>query len=151
MRLTIYTDYSLRVLLYLTTLTENERTNIKDIADAYGISKNHLMKVILHLGKLGLIETTRGRNGGLRLALQPSDIKIGSVVRQTEDDLNVEYVNKEQNECSLSPVYNLRSILSQALQAYLKVLDQYTLADLSENHSLLKELLQINVGGKPKA
>ncbi|WP_332699397.1 Rrf2 family transcriptional regulator [Halalkalibacter lacteus] len=143
MRLTIYTDYSLRVLIYLTTLSENERTNIKDIANAYGISKNHLMKVILQLGKLGLIETTRGRNGGLRLAVKPSDINIGSVVRQTEDDFNiVECFSKEQNKCSISPVCSLKGVLHQALMAYLDVLDQYTLADLTTNGSLLKELLQ---------
>ncbi|WP_227935094.1 Rrf2 family transcriptional regulator [Alkalihalobacillus deserti] len=145
MRLTIYTDYSLRVLIYLSTLSENEKTNIKEIATAYGISKNHLMKVIFQLGKLGLIETTRGRNGGIRLALEPNEINIGSVVRHTEDDLNiVECFNPEQNTCAISPVCKLKGVLDQALKAYLEVLDHYTLADLTKNQSLLKQLLQQN-------
>lgn len=145
MRLTIYTDYSLRVLLYLTTLSDIEKTSIKEIATAYDISKNHLMKVIYRLGKLGLIETIRGRNGGIRLALKPSEINIGSVVRHTEDDFNmVECFNPEQNTCAIAPACKLKGVLHQALMAYLQVLDQYTLADLTQNQSLLKELLQKN-------
>jgi Rrf2 family nitric oxide-sensitive transcriptional repressor len=143
MKLTIYTDYSLRVLIYLTTLSKTEKTNIKEIAGAYGISKNHLMKVIFQLGKLGLIETIRGRNGGIRLAVDPSEINIGAVIRHTEDDMHiVECFNLEQNTCVISPACKLKAVLHQALTAYLEVLDQYTLADLTNNQSLLKELLQ---------
>jgi len=89
MRLTQYTDYSLRVLLYLGVRDNNKLSNIKEIAEAYNISKNHLMKIIHELGKLGLIETIRGRNGGIRLAQLPKDINIGKVVRQTEEDFHM--------------------------------------------------------------
>lgn len=151
MKLTIYTDYSLRVLIYLTTLSENEKTNIKEIAEAYSISKNHLMKVIYQLGKIGFIETTRGRNGGIRLALRPEEINIGTVVRHTEDDFNlVECFNPEHNTCAISPACKLKGVLQQALKAYLEVLDQFTLADLTHNQSLLKELLQQDKGDIPK-
>lgn len=89
MKLTNYTDYSLRVLIFLATKNSNELVNIKDIADSYSISKNHLMKVIYELGKLGYVETIRGRNGGIRLGKAPELINIGEVIRHTEDDFNI--------------------------------------------------------------
>lgn len=82
MRLTLYTDYSLRTLIYLAAMNQNRLCNIQEIADAYKISRNHLMKVIHNLGKLGYIETIRGRNGGFKLAKQPNEINIGELVRQ---------------------------------------------------------------------
>ncbi|MFK2826143.1 Rrf2 family transcriptional regulator [Bacillus sp. B190/17] len=142
MKLTLYTDYSLRVLIYLASKPEEELSNIKEIAEAYQISKNHLMKVIHELGKLGLIETIRGRSGGIRLALQPEDINIGKVVRQTEDNFHlVECFNPDINSCAITSVCGLRHILYQALQAYLAVLDQYTLKDLTVNPTALRNLL----------
>lgn len=142
MRLTNYTDYSLRVLIYLASKEKKELSNIKEIADAYQISKNHLMKVTYELGKLNVIETIRGRNGGIRLAKDPADINIGYIVRQTEDDFNlVECFDPERNTCAISPVCTLRGVLSKALQAYFEVLDGFTLADLVKNKPLLVQLL----------
>jgi Rrf2 family nitric oxide-sensitive transcriptional repressor len=143
MRLTNYTDYSLRVLIYLATKPKNELSNIKEIAEVYNISKNHLMKVTYELGKMKVIETIRGRNGGIRLAHSPEDINIGEIVRKTEEDFHiVECFDSNHNQCILSPVCSLKHVLNHALQAYLAVLDQYTLADLVKNqHSLLEYFL----------
>ncbi|MBS2968076.1 Rrf2 family transcriptional regulator [Metabacillus sp. KIGAM252] len=145
MRLTNYTDYSLRVLIYLAAKDQEKLSNIKEIADVYGISKNHLMKVTYELGKMGLLNTTRGRNGGIRLALDPSDINIGAVVRKTEDDFNlVECFDPETNQCVISPVCGLKHVLNKALQSYLQILDGYTLADLVKNQRQLQEVLGTN-------
>lgn len=131
MRLTLYTDYALRVLIYLAAKENDELSSIREISDIYGISKNHLMKIIYKLGRMGVIETIRGRNGGIRLAMKPKDINIGEVVRQTEEDFRlVECFDPENNLCVISPVCGLRHLLNNALAAYLAVLDQYTLADL---------------------
>ncbi|MBM7649521.1 Rrf2 family nitric oxide-sensitive transcriptional repressor [Bacillus ectoiniformans] len=141
MRLTLYTDYSLRVLIYLGSKERSELSNIKEIAEAYGISKNHLMKVIHELGKMGIIETIRGRNGGIRLALPPEEINIGAVVRKTEDDFYlVECFNPDGNQCVITPVCGLKHVLFQALQAYLAVLDGYTLKDLAGDPAILRSL-----------
>ena len=143
-RLTVYTDYSLRTLLYLALRDADYLATIQEIADTYNISKNHLMKVTYELGKLGYIETIRGRGGGIRLAVDPSSITIGQVVRQTEDDFNiVECFNHEQNLCIISPACKLKHILYDAMQAYLNVLNQYTLADVAQNKDELLELLKI--------
>ena len=143
-RLTVYTDYSLRTLLYLAIRDSDYLATIQEIADTYNISKNHLMKVTYELGKLGYIETIRGRGGGIRLAMDPSSITIGQVVRQTEDDFNlVECFNHEQNLCIISPTCKLKHILYDAMQAYLNVLDQYTLADIAQNKDELLELLKL--------
>ncbi|EWH22358.1 nitric oxide-sensing transcriptional repressor NsrR [Bacillus haynesii] len=142
MKLTNYTDYSLRVLIFLATKNSNELVNIKDIADSYSISKNHLMKVIYELGKLGYVETIRGRNGGIRLGKAPELINIGEVIRNTEDDFNiVECFNGEKNNCILSPSCGLKHVLNKALSAYLDVLDQYTLQDIIVNQDHIRKLL----------
>lgn len=144
MRLTVYTDYSLRVLIYLGLRDRDELSTIQEIADNYNISKNHLMKVTYELGKLGLIETVRGRGGGIRLAKEPETIVIGEVVRQTEEDFHlVECFNPESNLCALSPECKLKFALHEALQAYLKVLDQYTLADVIVTKDTMRQLLGI--------
>ncbi|MBP3950821.1 Rrf2 family transcriptional regulator [Bacillus suaedae] len=138
MKLTSYTDYSLRVLIYLATKNSNELSNIKDIAETYGISKNHLMKVIYDLGKIGIIETIRGRNGGIRLAHSPADINIGELIRKTEDDFHiVECFDEDKNSCIISPVCGLKHVLQKAVSAYLDVLDGYTLEDLVKNQESL--------------
>lgn len=143
MRLTNYTDYSLRVLIYIGAKDREELSNIKEIADVYCISKNHLMKVIHQLGKNGYIETIRGRNGGFRLARPASKIVIGEVVRNMEEDFYLVECLHEDSHCIISPACKLRHILHQALQAYLHVLDQYTLADLIINKNDLKEMLKL--------
>jgi len=130
MRLTAYTDYTLRTLMYL-GMHRDRLVTIQDIADLHAISKNHLMKVVHQLGLSGIVETVRGRNGGLRLARDPADINIGKVVRETESDFFMaECFNTALNTCPLTPGCQLRSALSQATGAFLAVLDQVTLASI---------------------
>ena len=146
MRLTMYTDFSLRVLLYIGIKEKDELSTVQEISDAYDISKNHLMKVVHELGKHGLVETVRGRGGGIRLNLPPEEINIGEVVRKTEDDFHlVECFNCATNKCVITPVCRLKGVLHEALDAYLKVLDSYTLADFVENNEGLATILL----GKP--
>ena len=141
MRLTVYTDYSLRVLMYLGVRGPDHLATIQEIANTYQTSKNHLMKVTYDLGKYGYIETIRGRGGGIRLAMQPEDIVIGQVVRKTEEDFHiVECFNPGNNMCIISPECRLKNALHEALQAYLKVLDSYTLADVLVSKDTLFQL-----------
>src|SRR5699024_1737341 len=145
MRLTNYTDYALRVLIYLAVKDSDEKSTITEITEAYNVSRNHLMKVIHQLGRIGVIETTRGRGGGIVLAKQPEDITIGSIVRETEEDFHmVECFNSGANHCVLSPVCGLRSVLGEALAAYLAVLDKYTIADIIDQPLMFRSLLQID-------
>ena len=128
MRLTRYTDYALRTLIYV-GLHEPRQSSIAEIARAYGISENHLTKVVHQLGRLGLIRTIRGRGGGLRLARPPEEIVVGAVVRQTEDDLALVECFAGAG-CAITAPCRLRRALGEALAAFLAVLDRYTLADL---------------------
>ncbi|MDG5789740.1 Rrf2 family transcriptional regulator [Evansella sp. AB-P1] len=142
MQLTIYTDYTLRVLLFLSIQPESKRSNIKEIADFYKISSNHLSKVVYELGKLGVIETVRGRNGGIKLAKDPREINIGEIVRHTERPIHiVECFDDERNNCKISPACRLKGVLQEALNAYLAILDKYTLQDLLVNQDQLKEII----------
>lgn len=139
----MYTDYSLRVLIYLGTKEDGKLTTIQEISDAYHISKNHLMKVTFELGKAGFIETVRGRGGGIRLADRPENINVGTVVRRMEEDFHlVECFSSETNTCPISPICGLRGVLGKALHAYLAVLDEYNLQDLLFNKDALRELLR---------
>lgn len=148
-RLTVYTDYSLRTLMYLGVRGRENLVTIQEIADAYQISKNHLMKVTHDLGKHGYIETIRGRGGGIRLAVEPEQINIGEVVRKTEDDFHlVECFNPEGNLCKISPECRLKFALQEALKAYLAVLDTYTLADVLVSKDILSELFGITQTSK---
>lgn len=142
MRLTLYTDYSLRVLLYLGAKNPEELSTIQAISDAYGISKNHLMKVTHELGKMGYLETVRGRGGGIRLAMKPEDINIGQLVRQTEEDFYlVECFNPESVGCIISPVCTLKGALNKALHAYIAVLDEYDLSYFLKSKEQIAALL----------
>ncbi len=141
MRLTVYTDYGFRLLIYV-GLKKDALCTIQDVANAYGISKNHLMKVAYHLGRHGFIETVRGRNGGLRLARPASDIKLGDVVRALEDDLTmVECFAPQTNQCQIARVCGLRGVLGEALAAYMAVLDRQSLADLLRRTAPLEKIL----------
>lgn len=144
MRLTNYSDYSLRVLIFLSSEPREKLVNIKDIAEAYGISKNHLMKIIYNLGKMGYIETIRGRNGGIRLAKLPSEINIGEIIRKTEEDFNIVECFEHGNTCVITPVCSLKHVFNKALDQFLQVLDQYTLDDIVKNNAMLKDYLSIN-------
>ncbi|ODU49410.1 MAG: BadM/Rrf2 family transcriptional regulator [Thiobacillus sp. SCN 63-374] len=131
MRLTVYTDYALRTLMYLASHRDRLVT-ISEIADVHGISKNHLMKVVYQLGLTGMVETVRGRNGGLRLNREPADINIGEVVRNTETDFNMaECFDPSGNQCLYSPACALKDVLQSATAAYLSKLDKVTLATLT--------------------
>ncbi len=130
MRLTAYTDYTLRTLIYL-GMHRDRLATIQDIAELHGISKNHLMKVAHQLGLSGLVETVRGRNGGLRLRVEPELINIGAVVRHSESDFYMaECFSPEGSNCQLAPACALKGLLAGATAAYLKVLDGATLAGL---------------------
>jgi Rrf2 family nitric oxide-sensitive transcriptional repressor len=129
MRLTTFTDYTLRTLIYLAIRPEKLVT-IADIASAYDISANHLMKVVHQLALAGDIATVRGQRGGLRLARKPEAINLGEVVRRTEPDLELVACFGEAQRCTIQDGCVLQHALGDALQAFLSVLDGYTLADL---------------------
>ena len=141
MRLTSYSDYSLRLLMYV-ALKGPELVTIQEVADTYGISKNHLMKIAFDLGRHGFLETVRGRGGGLRLARRPEKIGLGEIVRATEEDFNiVECFDPATNTCAIIKPCRLKGALSRALNAYLAVLDEYTLGDLTARNPALERLL----------
>lgn len=130
MQLTRFTDYSLRMLIYL-ALNSDRLVTIAEIARSYGISQNHLMKIVHQLGSLGYLETVRGKGGGIRLARQPALINIGDVVRDTEEHMDiVECFNADFKDCPLLPACALKSILTDARKNFLATLDRYNLADL---------------------
>lgn len=130
MRLTDYTDYALRVLMYLGAQT-GRLVTIQEIADMHGISKNHLTKVVHRLGLAGLVATVRGRTGGIRLARDADQVMLGTVVRLTEPDFTmVECFDEQRNTCSLAPTCALRNVLGRATKAYLQELDQVSLASV---------------------
>lgn len=143
MRFTRYTDYALRVLMYLGRKGDDLST-IKEIASRYGISENHLMKVVHQLGRHGYITTIRGRQGGLRLAAAPDAINIGEVVRATEDDLRiVECFDSQVNTCPIAGVCGLAGMFDEALAAFLAVLDRKTLADVLGKSPGLGKVLEL--------
>jgi Rrf2 family nitric oxide-sensitive transcriptional repressor len=141
MRLTVYTDYALRVLMYLQVHPEPMPT-ISEIAKVHGISRNHLMKVVYDLGVAGYIETVRGKKGGLRLKRPAAGIGLGEVIRRTEPDMElVPCFAKTGGSCALTPACQLKLALHRARAAFMEVLDGYTLADLVQNRSVLSGLL----------
>lgn len=141
MQLTLYTDYSLRVLVYLGMRPDDQAT-ITEIAEAYGISRNHLVKVVHHLGQTGYVHTTRGKSGGIRLGMPVHKIIIGDVVRKTEPHMNLlECFDNEENTCPISAACALKQALYQARKAFLMVLDGYTLADVLGNSHQLEQIL----------
>lgn len=129
MRLTQYSDFSLRVLLYLGTHPDR-RCTIQEIADAYSISKNHLMKVVQQLVTRGFVRSTRGSGGGLVLSRSPEQINLGDVVRNMEPDFALVECQRSNNQCVITPVCPLPAILEDATDAFLGVLDGRTLGDL---------------------
>jgi Rrf2 family transcriptional regulator, nitric oxide-sensitive transcriptional repressor len=140
MRLTLHTDFALRVLIQA-GLSGGKLTTISDIAKSFDISKQHLMKVVNDLGQKGYLATVRGRNGGIRLMREPRNINIGQVVRDTEDKLDVIGCLERKDYCQIERVCVLRGALRDATEAFLKVLDGYTLADLIKPHKALSSLL----------
>jgi len=143
MKLTSFTDYSLRVLIYLGT-DPSRRATISEVATAFDISENHLMKVVHFLGQQGWLSNVRGKGGGMELALPPSDIVVGKVVRITEaGDVPAECFGSEPDNCPIARICRLRGVLNEAVNAFYTVLDGYTLADLVQNRAMLGKALQI--------
>ncbi len=130
MRLTLYTDYSLRVLLYLAA-SESGMATISEVADFYEISRNHLIKVVHRLGLKGYIQTTRGKNGGICLARPPEQISIGEVVKNTEPDLHLlDCFDKKTDHCVISSECRLKGLLYRAKDQFIRELEKATLADV---------------------
>ena len=141
MQLTRYTDYSVRVLMFL-GIQPDRLVTINELADTYEISRNHLVKVVHNLSRNGLIRTVRGKGGGMRLGREPSAINIGDVVRLTEKD--VEIIDCEGLDCRLLPGCKLKVALDRARDAFVEVLDGYTLADLIVSEDELLALLGLS-------
>ncbi|MEH2514035.1 Rrf2 family nitric oxide-sensitive transcriptional repressor [Nitrobacteraceae bacterium AZCC 1564] len=129
MRLTNFSDYALRVLLYA-AVRRDELITIEETAKVYGISKAHLMKVVNQLTRVGYLKAVRGRSGGLALAMRPNKIRLGDVVRATEPDFALVECFASGNRCRITPSCRLRGVLHEALGAFIATLDRYTLADL---------------------
>jgi Rrf2 family transcriptional regulator, nitric oxide-sensitive transcriptional repressor len=141
MKLTAFTDYSLRVLIYLAAQPER-RATIADVATSFEVSENHLTKVVHFLGKSGWLANVRGKGGGMELAMPPELIGVGNVIRGTEGvDMPAECFSADGSHCSIAPICSLRGVLGEALKAFYAVLDRYTLADLVRNRQSLAKVL----------
>jgi len=141
MHLTQFSDYSLRVAIYLACRPERA-VSVEEISRAFGISRHHLVKVVQTLTELKVVEAQRGRGGGMRLAMRPSDINIGWLIRSTEPHLNlVECFDNESNTCPIAPSCGLKRVLMHAQQAFLAVLDAHTLDQILTDQLELVHLL----------
>jgi Rrf2 family transcriptional regulator, nitric oxide-sensitive transcriptional repressor len=136
MQLTRYTDYAVRVLLHVGARDEGDLSSIGEIAEVYGISRNHLMKVVQDLGQAGFLTTVRGRGGGLKLGRPAGEITIGSIVRHTETGFDL----VDCSSCIIAPACSLPKIVNEAVGAFLAVLDRYTLADVLNRRADLRGL-----------
>jgi Rrf2 family nitric oxide-sensitive transcriptional repressor len=129
------------MLVYL-ALNRGRPSRVADVAESYGISRNHLLKVALHLGRLGYLKTVRGRSGGIALAKKPEEINLGDVVRQIEVDFGlVECMRSDGGTCMISPACRLNGVVRKAIDAFLSVFDDYSLADIAGNRDVLAGLL----------
>jgi Rrf2 family nitric oxide-sensitive transcriptional repressor len=142
MRLTRFTDYSLRVLIYL-GLQRDQLVTIRSISDSYGISRNHLMKVVSLLTRMGYLKAQRGPGGGIRLARDPARINLADVIKDTEEDLVMVECFDEDGYCVITPACKLQRAIGKALNAYIDTLRAYTLEDLLEPGCELSRLLDI--------
>lgn len=141
MQLSLHADYACRVLIYL-AVSNVPRSSIEEIANSFRISQNHLVKVVHRLGQLGFIETTRGRNGGICLAMAPGKISMGEVIRQMEPHFEVvECFNPSSNACPIVSVCGLQPALMRARDAFLGTLDAVTLADVMVKEKALAKTL----------
>ena len=149
MRLTRHTDYAVRMLMFL-ALRDGQLGTIREIASAYSISRNHLMKVAHELQRNGYLETIRGKGGGLRLALSPERIMLGDLVRTMEPDLKMAECFGCDNQCVITPSCQLKFVLDEALGAFLGVLDSYSLEDVtSPRAQKLRQHLALTLEGEP--
>ncbi|HET8694549.1 MAG TPA: Rrf2 family transcriptional regulator [Aquabacterium sp.] len=144
MKLTAFTDYSLRVLMYLAA-EPNRRATIAEICAAFDIKENHLTKVVHQLAKGGWIETVRGKGGGLTLARSADAISVGEVVRQTEGDvIPAECFSSGESHCAIVRHCGLKGVLAEAADAFQAVLDRYTLADITQNQKVRASILRLH-------
>jgi Rrf2 family nitric oxide-sensitive transcriptional repressor len=143
LRLTTFTDYSLRVLIHVATAPEG-RTTIAQIAQAYAISEHHLVKIVHLLGRHGLLLNTRGRGGGLALGRPADQINVGTVVRLTEGGEGPAECFEEGSSCAIAPVCRLAGVLADAMAAFYAVLDRHTLTDLVENRARLASIIHVH-------
>jgi Rrf2 family nitric oxide-sensitive transcriptional repressor len=141
MRLTQRTDYTLRVLMYCAACEGRAKLpTVNEIAEAHGISRSHLMKIVMDLAGLGWLETTRGRGGGLRLLTAPDSLSLGEIVRQTETDMDmVECFDKHLNTCRLDGFCRLKGIVKKVSRGFIEALNAYTVADLLEPTSAARD------------
>ncbi|PKH01293.1 Rrf2 family transcriptional regulator [Psychromonas sp. MB-3u-54] len=146
MHITRYTDYSLRILIYL-AINNEQLSTINEIAQSYHISKNHLMKIVQQLNVKGYLLAIRGKNGGIKLNSAPSDINIGSLVREMEDGNKLVECFGDNNHCVIAPSCQLKNIFAEAQENFFDTLDKYTLADLvpAKKRTEIGELLDIDV------
>ncbi len=140
MQLTLFTDYALRSLIFLAARPE-KISSVKEIAEHYGISRNHLVKVVHRMATLELIESSKGKGGGIRLAGDPSAMRLGDVVQKMEQMDIVECFNKDTNTCRISEVCRLKHFLFEASRAFIETLNKYTLADAAANRIQITEML----------
>ncbi|WP_392562929.1 nitric oxide-sensing transcriptional repressor NsrR [Orbus sturtevantii] len=138
MQLSSFTDYSIRVLIYLAMLDKDELSNIATVSEHYHISKNHLVKVVHKLGQLGYIDTIQGKNGGIKLKKSPKQLNVGQIIRQLEP---LELLNCGASFCHISPACRLKKYLIDAKNAFLNELEKYTIYDLINNNQKLLNLL----------
>ncbi len=149
MRLTLHTDYALRVLMYVALNREGLAT-IARIVEQFAISRGHVMKVVHHLGQKGYLATVRGKGGGMRLARPPAQINVGAVVRDMEEELGVVGCLQESaGYCRIEECCILRGALREATDAFLATLDRYTLADLVTRRHTFARLLQLDAAAAP--
>jgi Rrf2 family nitric oxide-sensitive transcriptional repressor len=144
MKLTSFTDYSLRVLIYLAA-EPGRRATIAEIASSFDLSEHHLTKVVHLLGKQGWISTVRGKGGGIALARPADEIGVGAVVRDTEGAaMPAECFDAENHRCALLKGCRLKNVLAEAVHGFYEVLDRYTLADISRNPQVVNTIVQFH-------
>jgi Rrf2 family nitric oxide-sensitive transcriptional repressor len=144
MELSRFTDYSLRVLIYAAA-RDGEKITLSELAQAYRISHHHLVKIVHYLGKLGFLQNRRGRSGGILLGRKATEIRVGDVIRKTESHFNlVECFSAGSDTCRISPTCRLKGVFQEATQAFLDVLDHYTIEDLVQSRSSILRLLSLN-------
>ncbi|TQI78420.1 BadM/Rrf2 family transcriptional regulator [Serratia fonticola] len=140
MQLTSFTDYGLRALIYMASLPADKMTSISEVTEVYGVSRNHMVKIINQLSREGFVTAVRGKNGGIRLGKPAESIRLGDVVRALEP---LSLVNCSSEFCHITPACRLKQVLQQAVQNFLEELDKHTLADMVEDNLPLYKLLLV--------
>ncbi len=145
MQLTLFTDYALRSLIFLASKPD-ENSSVKEIAEHYGISRNHLVKVVHKMSTLGMVESSKGKGGGIKLAHDPAAMRLGDIVKKMENMDIVECFNRDLNTCRISEICRLKHVMYEAAQNFIKTLNNYTLKDVAANKSELNPFWTIKKG-----